>query len=82
MANYKKNPNDPTIGEERVIRTLDGGITFEDMSVGLAPVPVNSIEFYGTEQLYIGTDAGVFYNDLNHSASNDLTSWQCLFPQY
>lgn len=81
MANYEKDPNDPTIGKQRVIRTRDAGTTFDDMSDGLPPVPVNSIQFYGTEQLYLGTDAGVFYNDLAVQPDSTLTKaftpWLC-----
>ena len=55
---------------KQVYRTLDGGETWENMSLNLPSLPVNcvTIEKSSTGGVYIGTDVGVYYID----ASLDL----------
>ena len=49
---------------QHVYRTLDGGATWNNMTMDLPNIPVNSVvhqEGYGSDVVYIGTDAGVYY---------------------
>lgn len=53
------------IASDKIWKSTDGGLTWENISGTLPNVPVNCISFEkGTEEgLYIGTDLGVFYKD-------------------
>ena len=56
----------------RVWRTLDGGQTWQNITKGLPKIPVVSIDFHFNSlnnQVYIGTDMGVFYTN------DDLNEW-------
>ncbi|MCB0638723.1 MAG: T9SS type A sorting domain-containing protein [Lewinella sp.] len=59
--------------EIRVLRTEDGGATFEDWSDGLPYVPVNNLEYlYNSDDLILAaTDAGVYYRTSN------MLFWEC-----
>ncbi|MFT4524888.1 MAG: ligand-binding sensor domain-containing protein, partial [Bacteroidia bacterium] len=50
---------------KQVYRTIDGGTTWENMSLNLPALPVNciTIEKSSTGGVYIGTDVGVYYID-------------------
>lgn len=56
---------------QKVFYTDDGGQTFTNLSTGLPNVPVNCVvtEDNNLQSVYIGTDVGVFYRDVNN------TSW-------
>ncbi len=49
---------------QHVYRTKDGGVTWQNMSMDLPNIPVNTVVYqtgYGNGVVYIGTDAGVYY---------------------
>ena len=57
---------------EKVYRSLNGGVSWSNMSGTLPNVPVNAIIYQDTnnnpdEAVYIGTDIGVFYRDASLS---------------
>ena len=58
---------------EKVYRTTDAGVNWDNISGSLPNVPVNCIVFdengSAGDALYIGTDIGVFYRD------NDFDDW-------
>ena len=58
-----RNFNSPS----KVMYSSNGGDTWESVSNGLPPYPVNDILFQaGTEDaIYVGTDVGVYYKDNN-----------------
>lgn len=50
----------------KVFQSDDGGNTWTNISEGLPPVPANTIiqnKFSKTQQLYVGTDIGVFFRE-------------------
>jgi photosystem II stability/assembly factor-like uncharacterized protein len=52
------------IAGQHVYRTRDGGATWENMTLNLPNIPVNTVvhqEGYGDDVIYVGTDAGVYY---------------------
>lgn len=53
------------IGRNRVLYSDDMGETWVDMSQGLPPYPVNSMDYYegSNDLIFAGTDAGVYYWD-------------------
>ena len=57
----------------KVFKTIDGGLSWINLSAGLPNIPVNCIVYHnGTvngDAIYIGTDVGVYYRD------NSLSSW-------
>jgi hypothetical protein len=57
----------------RVLYTEDGGITWVDISAGLAPFPIHHLLYQeGTnDRVYVGTDVGVYYKDAS------MAEWQC-----
>jgi hypothetical protein len=58
---------------ERVLRSLDGGISWTDISAGLPPLPMHCMAYQrnANNRVYIGTDVGVYYMD-DYSGG-----WQC-----
>lgn len=51
-------------GDERVLKTTDGGITWTNFSNGLPNFPVNKIKFKeDSHELFVATDVGMFYYD-------------------
>jgi hypothetical protein len=54
----------------RVFKTTDGGLTWNNVSANLPAVPINCIiyEKNSPDNLYIGTDIGVFYKDSTSSS--------------
>ena len=59
--------------ENKVFKTINGGLSWINLSAGLPNIPVNCIVYHnGTangDAIYIGTDVGVYYRD------NSLSSW-------
>jgi len=57
----------------KVFKTINGGLSWINLSAGLPNIPVNCIVYHnGTangDAIYIGTDVGVYYRD------NSLSSW-------
>ncbi|MEQ8360018.1 MAG: T9SS type A sorting domain-containing protein [Cytophagales bacterium] len=55
----------------KVYRTIDGGQSWQNISTGLPNVPAQCIVIdpttFTTEELYVGTDVGVFYKNDNMS---------------
>ncbi len=61
--------------DQKVYRSLDGGVTWSNMTGNLPNTPVNAIIYHDTDgspgdAVYIGTDIGVFYRN------NDLGNWK------
>lgn len=56
-----------------VIRSTDGGQTWENYSQGLPDVPVTALEIQkgSPKRIFAGTDLGVYYRDQN------MTQWEC-----
>jgi len=52
-------------GQNRVLRSIDGGANWEDYSYGLKKFPVHCIRYKtgSPDGLYVGTDVGVYYTD-------------------
>lgn len=84
------HPNDPDIfwlgmngvnntsaGEWRVLKTEDGGDSWQDMSNGLPGLPVMALEYRkgSNDMLIAGTDVGVFYWD------EPSQEWNCFSNQ-
>ena len=72
----------PGVGVNRVIfglvNELSGTVTWEDFSTGLPEFPVNCIVYHKgaasfANVLYVGTDVGVFYRQINHP----IQQWIC-----
>ncbi|MDX9845663.1 MAG: T9SS type A sorting domain-containing protein [Tenuifilaceae bacterium] len=67
-------------GGSKALESTDGGETWNDISAGLPPVPANTIiqnKLSKTQQLYAGTDIGVFFREGNGEwtlFSNNLPS--------
>ena len=61
---------------EKVYFSPDGGKTWEFISKGLPPYPVNDLAFQAgtSDVLYAATDVGVFYNP---NASDPESEWLC-----
>ncbi len=59
-----------TIGS-KVFKSTDKGLNWEDISLNIPSVNANTIEYYKSdnEGLYVGTDAGIFYKNL------EMTEW-------
>ncbi len=59
-----------TIGS-KVFKSTDKGLNWEDISLNIPTVNANTIEYYKSdnEGLYVGTDAGIFYKNL------EMTEW-------
>ncbi|NLO67181.1 MAG: T9SS type A sorting domain-containing protein [Bacteroidales bacterium] len=52
------------VAGQKVFMTTDGGATWQNQSAGLPNIPANSVvhqEGYGSDVLYLGTDAGIYY---------------------
>jgi photosystem II stability/assembly factor-like uncharacterized protein len=52
-------------GTDQVLKTMDGGISWESLNNDLADIPVNTICLdprYGTRVIYLGTDSGVYHS--------------------
>ena len=68
-TDLEAHPNDPNIvymtQNNKVYKSVDMGLTWEDISGTLPDVHLSSIIYYlnSHEGLYIGSDAGVFYKD-------------------
>ncbi len=57
---------------DKVYKSVDGGVTWSNISAGLPNLPVNTIVFTNgsaNDAIYIGADIGVYYFD------NTLSSW-------
>ncbi len=56
----------------KVYQTTDQGVTWTNLSPSLPNIPINCITFKpgGNDDLYIGTDAGVFFKD------GAMSTWQ------
>jgi hypothetical protein len=53
-----------------IYKSVDRGLTWTNISVNLTGIHLNSVVYYKngpTEALYVGSDAGVYYKDQNHS---------------
>ncbi|MEO1260679.1 MAG: hypothetical protein AAFZ15_17915 [Bacteroidota bacterium] len=61
---------------DKVLYSADGGGSWQTVSKGLPPFPINDIVFQaGTnDAVYVGTDVGVFYNP---NASDPNAEWLC-----
>ncbi|MCK6611603.1 MAG: T9SS type A sorting domain-containing protein [Bacteroidia bacterium] len=59
---YLPDDSNPNQGKFRVIKSLDGGNTWADMSTGLSQFPVTCLVFQeGTDEvLFAGTDLGIY----------------------
>lgn len=70
---FKADPTNPNQGKFRVIKSSDGGLTWNDMSTGLSQFPVTCLVFQeGTEEvLYAGTDLGIY------RWNKQLQKWEC-----
>lgn len=73
MANFHKDASG--YGENRVLFTQNGGLSWQDYSVNLPAVPANTMALDGDNMLYVGTDAGVYYIDISNPQPTD--SWIC-----
>ena len=64
---------------DKVFKTTDGGLTWANISGTLPNIPVNCIVYQNgnNDVLYIGTDFGVFYRNLN---MNDWVSFNTGLP--
>lgn len=62
--------------DSKVYFSDNGGLTWQTVSKGLPPFPVNDIVFQAgtSDALYVGTDVGVFYNP---KGSNPDSEWLC-----
>jgi photosystem II stability/assembly factor-like uncharacterized protein len=71
----KDYPNDN--GKGRMLKSTDGGDTWEDYSLGLPPFPCNEIKYMPGSNglLFLASDIGVFYTD-NYQYNNN-GGWQC-----
>ncbi len=70
MKNYSRLQGGET--RDRVLKSNDGGESWEDLSVGLPPVPVNYLLYEESLGLCCAaTDAGVYYWHWGHSR------WEC-----
>jgi len=60
-------------GANRVVFSNDGGLTWNDNSIGLPPIPVNCLVYQnGTDDvIYSGTDAGVY------RWNKTIQTWEC-----
>lgn len=49
----------------KVFETIDGGVTWTNISTGLPNIPVNCILYHNgsADGIYVGTDVGVYYRD-------------------
>ncbi|MCG9879890.1 MAG: hypothetical protein MH472_04760, partial [Bacteroidia bacterium] len=70
---YRAIPSDENQGKFRVLKSTDGGDTWNDMSTGLSQFPVTCLVFQeGTEEvLYAGTDLGIY------RWNKQLQKWDC-----
>lgn len=74
---HPSNPNVVWIGykdyisNKRVYKSYDGGVTWQNISMGLPPFPVNDIVYEegSDDGIYVATDVGVFYRN------NKMNSW-------
>lgn len=73
MTNFSKNPNNG-YGTKRVLLTTNGGQSWSDYSNLLPAVPANTLALDG-HILYVGTDAGVYYMNINNPQPSD--NWTC-----
>ena len=66
-------------GVNRVFYTNDGGLTWDDLSAGLPPYPINALTYHeGTSDvIYAATDAGVYYFEVDESATPYNGQWHC-----
>jgi len=73
LNNYNWDPSDETKGKFRVIKSINGGDTWTDMSTGLPPFPVTCLVYQeGTDEvLYAGTDLGIY------RWNKQLQTWEC-----
>jgi len=83
------NLAEPYNGSSRVYYTSDGGATWTDYSLGLTPLPINTIvyETGSTDGLYVGTDVGVFYTNRSLYNSDNITDpqntgWVCFNDEF
>ncbi|MFN5091771.1 MAG: MopE-related protein [Bacteroidota bacterium] len=55
----------------KVYESTNGGTTWSNISGSLPNIPANTLAYHsnGTDAIYVGTDAGVYYKD------NSLTDW-------
>jgi hypothetical protein len=55
----------------KVYESTNGGSTWSNISGSLPNIPANALAYHsnGTDAIYVGTDAGVYYKD------NSLTDW-------
>lgn len=58
--------------EHKVYKSTDKGSTWQDISMNLPDVSLNTIEYYknDNEGLYVGSDAGIFYKNAT------MSQWQ------
>ncbi|WP_121049056.1 hypothetical protein [Lacinutrix venerupis] len=57
----------------KIFKTIDGGVTWTNISAGLPNVPMNTLVFRNAgiaDEIYVGADVGVFI------INNNLSSWQ------
>lgn len=62
-------------GAQRVYTSIDGGLNWDDISIGLPGMPINDLAYDNrTEILFAATDIGVFFYDTKLSTP----VWTCL----
>ncbi|NRB49663.1 MAG: T9SS type A sorting domain-containing protein [Saprospiraceae bacterium] len=64
----------------RVLRSKDGGLSWEDLSVGLDATPCNKLLFQaGTDgRVFVSNEYGIFFRD---NTFLDTDPWQCFHEQ-
>ena len=65
--------------DRRVYYSEDGGLSWNDLSTGLPPYPINALAYHeGTNDvIYAATDAGVYYFEVDETASPYSGQWHC-----
>ena len=66
------SPNSSNQSPLRVIHSIDGGVSFSDISMNLPEFPVNKIIYENGSNgaLYVATDVGVYYTNNDMLSSN------------
>lgn len=74
-TDVEAHPTDPEVvyitHDNKVYKSSDRGINWEDMTANLPNTSLNTIEYYknSPDGLYVGSNVGVFYRD------NSMTEW-------